>query len=83
MLNDLSRVYACSYLTQGPSLGYLRRPLQPNPPKSPNFHQPPHHERKVYGRIHINKQGWYAKAIKLLLLLAEIALNSYTKPFSY
>ncbi|XP_022691233.1 actin-binding LIM protein 2-like isoform X1 [Varroa jacobsoni] len=57
MLNDLSRVYACSYLTQGPSLGYLRRPLQPNPPKSPNFHQPPHHERKVYGRIHINKQG--------------------------
>ncbi|XP_028967060.1 actin-binding LIM protein 3 [Galendromus occidentalis] len=57
MLNDLSRVYACSYLTQGPTLGYLRRPLQPNPPKSPNFHQPPHHDRKVYGRIHINKQG--------------------------
>uniref|UniRef100_A0A131XCG5 Putative actin-binding lim zn-finger protein limatin involved in axon guidance n=1 Tax=Hyalomma excavatum TaxID=257692 RepID=A0A131XCG5_9ACAR len=41
MLSDLSRVYAYSYLTAEPTQGYLRRPLEPHPPKSPQFHRPP------------------------------------------
>ncbi|UYV63445.1 ABLIM3 [Cordylochernes scorpioides] len=39
---DLSRVYTCSYLTMAePTQGYLRRPVHPYPPKSPQFHRPP------------------------------------------
>ncbi|CAN7937843.1 unnamed protein product [Ixodes hexagonus] len=40
-MSDLSRVYAYSYLTAEPTQGYLRRPLEPHPPKSPQFHRPP------------------------------------------
>ena len=40
-LSDLSRVYTHSYLTAEPSQGYLKRPLEPRPPKSPQFHRPP------------------------------------------
>lgn len=39
-LNDLSRVYTYSYLTAEPTQGYLRKPLEPRPPKSPQFHRP-------------------------------------------
>ncbi|RWS12503.1 actin-binding LIM protein 2-like protein, partial [Dinothrombium tinctorium] len=41
IFNDLSRVYTYGYLTAEPTLGYLRRPIQPYPPKSPQFHRPP------------------------------------------
>ncbi|EEC12972.1 erythrocyte membrane protein band 4.9, putative [Ixodes scapularis] len=41
LMSDLSRVYAYSYLTAEPTQGYLRRPLEPHPPKSPQFHRPP------------------------------------------
>ncbi|XP_074595560.1 actin binding LIM protein Uncoordinated 115a isoform X8 [Brevipalpus obovatus] len=41
ILSDLSRVYTNSYLTAEPTQGYLRRPLEPRPPKSPQFHRPP------------------------------------------
>lgn len=39
-LGDLSRIYTCSYLTSEPSQSYLRRPIEPNPPKSPQFSRP-------------------------------------------
>uniref|UniRef100_T1ISM6 Actin-binding LIM protein 1 n=1 Tax=Strigamia maritima TaxID=126957 RepID=T1ISM6_STRMM len=38
---DITRIYTCSYLTAEPTLGYLKRPLEPRPPKSPQFHRPP------------------------------------------
>ncbi|RWS24297.1 actin-binding LIM protein 2-like protein [Leptotrombidium deliense] len=41
IFNDLSRVYTYGYLTAEPTLGYLRRPVEPYPPKSPQFHRPP------------------------------------------
>lgn len=41
LITDLSRVYTFSYLTAEPTQGYLRRPIQPHPPKSPQFHRPP------------------------------------------
>ncbi|XP_023215767.1 actin-binding LIM protein 3-like [Centruroides sculpturatus] len=41
LLSDLSRVYTHSYLTEEPIQGYLRRPIDPRPPKSPQFHRPP------------------------------------------
>lgn len=39
---DISRIYTYSYLTEEPSLGYLRRPIDPydKPPTSPHFHRP-------------------------------------------
>ncbi|XP_054168729.1 actin-binding LIM protein 2-like [Oppia nitens] len=46
MFNDLNRVYTYSYLAAEPTQGYLRRPLEPRPPKSPQFHRPP----ESYGR---------------------------------
>ncbi|XP_015783551.1 actin-binding LIM protein 2 isoform X2 [Tetranychus urticae] len=41
IFSDLSHVYTNSYLTAEPTQGYLRRPLEPRPPKSPQFHRPP------------------------------------------
>ncbi|GFY72981.1 actin-binding LIM protein 1 [Trichonephila inaurata madagascariensis] len=41
LITDLSRVYTLSYLTAEPTQGYLRRPIHPHPPKSPQFHRPP------------------------------------------
>ncbi|KAG8188427.1 hypothetical protein JTE90_007995 [Oedothorax gibbosus] len=41
LITDLNRVYTLSYLTAEPTQGYLRRPIQPHPPKSPQFHRPP------------------------------------------
>ncbi|XP_065215240.1 actin-binding LIM protein 3-like isoform X3 [Planococcus citri] len=39
---DISRIYTYSYLTEEPSLGYLKRPIEPydKPPTSPHFHRP-------------------------------------------
>lgn len=39
-MGDLSRVYTISYLNADPTQGYLRRPVEPNPPKSPQFSRP-------------------------------------------
>ncbi|XP_012524074.1 actin-binding LIM protein 2 isoform X7 [Monomorium pharaonis] len=41
-VEDVSRIYTYSYLTETPSQGYLRRPIQPydKPPTSPHFHRP-------------------------------------------
>ncbi|KAG8202041.1 hypothetical protein JTE90_010409 [Oedothorax gibbosus] len=41
LLSDLSRVYTYSYLAAEPTQGYLKRPIDPKPPKSPQFHRPP------------------------------------------
>ncbi|XP_067142769.1 actin-binding LIM protein 2-like isoform X1 [Centruroides vittatus] len=41
LITDLSRVYTYSYLTAEPTQGYLKRPIEPHPPKSPQFHRPP------------------------------------------
>lgn len=40
--DDISRIYTYSYLTEEPSLGYLRRPIDPydKAPISPHFHRP-------------------------------------------
>ncbi|XP_018319106.1 actin-binding LIM protein 1 isoform X3 [Agrilus planipennis] len=39
---DISRIYTYSYLTEEPTLGYLRRPIHPydKAPVSPHFHRP-------------------------------------------
>lgn len=39
-VGDLSRIYTISYLNADPAQGYLRRPIEPNPPKSPQFSRP-------------------------------------------
>lgn len=40
--DDISRIYTYSYLTEEPTLGYLRRPIDPydKAPISPHFHRP-------------------------------------------
>lgn len=42
ILDDISRIYTYSYLTEEPSLGYLKRPIDPydKAPTSPHFHRP-------------------------------------------
>ncbi|XP_046643863.1 actin-binding LIM protein 1-like isoform X2 [Daphnia pulicaria] len=39
---DITRLYTYSYLTEEPTMGYLRKPIDPydRPPKSPHFHRP-------------------------------------------
>lgn len=39
-MGDLSRVYTISYLNADPAQGYLRRPVEPRAPKSPQFSRP-------------------------------------------
>ncbi|CAG7720658.1 unnamed protein product [Allacma fusca] len=41
--DDITRIYTYSYLTAEPSLGYLKKPIDPydKPPTSPHFHRPP------------------------------------------
>ncbi|XP_064465579.1 actin-binding LIM protein 3-like [Ornithodoros turicata] len=56
LISDLSRVCAYSYLTAEPTQGYLRRPLEPHPPKSPQFHRPPDGHKKIVTKQH-SKQG--------------------------
>ena len=48
---DVTRIYTQSYLADGPTMGYLRRPIEPydKPPKSPHFHRPPSGERRAEG----------------------------------
>ena len=42
LADDISRIYTYSYLTEEPTLGYLRRPIEPydKAPTSPHFHRP-------------------------------------------
>lgn len=42
LVDDISRIYTYSYLTEEPTLGYLRRPIDPydKAPTSPHFHRP-------------------------------------------
>nr|CAI5823324.1 unnamed protein product [Callosobruchus analis] len=42
IVDDISRIYTYSYLTEEPTLGYLRRPIDPydKAPTSPHFHRP-------------------------------------------
>ncbi|XP_076372214.1 actin-binding LIM protein 3-like isoform X3 [Tachypleus tridentatus] len=56
---DLNHVYTISYLTAEPTQGYLRRPVQPYPPKSPQFHRPPDHivKRTTVFRTPVSRQG--------------------------
>uniref|UniRef100_A0A224XL27 Putative actin-binding lim zn-finger protein limatin involved in axon guidance n=1 Tax=Panstrongylus lignarius TaxID=156445 RepID=A0A224XL27_9HEMI len=41
---DISRIYTYSYLTEMPTQGYLKKPIDPydKPPTSPHFHRPQH-----------------------------------------
>ncbi|KAG1663754.1 Actin-binding LIM protein 1 [Nymphon striatum] len=59
-LDDPSRVYTYSYLTPEPTLGYLKRPLEPKAPKSPMFHRPPDGKRSTLPKIVQSKQGMKA-----------------------
>lgn len=57
LITDLSRVYTYSYLTAEPTQGYLRRPIEPHPPKSPQFHRPPGNvKRKIVTKPYV-RQG--------------------------
>lgn len=40
MFTDLSRVYTSTYLTDESKQTYLKKPIEPMPPKSPQFHRP-------------------------------------------
>lgn len=40
MFTDLSRVYTSTYLTDESKQTYLKKPIEPKPPKSPQFHRP-------------------------------------------
>ncbi|XP_048524445.1 actin-binding LIM protein 3 isoform X3 [Dendroctonus ponderosae] len=42
LADDISRIYTYSYLTDEPTLGYLKKPIDPydKPPTSPHFHRP-------------------------------------------
>ncbi|XP_076266584.1 actin binding LIM protein Uncoordinated 115a isoform X6 [Rhynchophorus ferrugineus] len=42
LADDVSRIYTYSYLTEEPTHGYLRKPIDPydKPPTSPHFHRP-------------------------------------------
>ncbi|XP_023019260.2 actin binding LIM protein Uncoordinated 115a isoform X2 [Leptinotarsa decemlineata] len=42
LIDDISRIYTYSYLTEEPTLGYLRKPIDPydKAPTSPHFHRP-------------------------------------------
>uniref|UniRef100_A0A6M2DX49 Putative actin-binding lim zn-finger protein limatin involved in axon guidance n=1 Tax=Xenopsylla cheopis TaxID=163159 RepID=A0A6M2DX49_XENCH len=62
--DDISRIYTYSYLTEEPSHGYLKRPIEPydKPPTSPHFHRPSsaHSLRGSQGRgysRHSSKSG--------------------------
>lgn len=64
----MSRYYTYSYLTAEPTLGYLRKPVEPRAPKSPQFHRPPdyqqyHHRTRTQSRS--PKQGMRAMVDQL------------------
>ncbi|KAK6632947.1 hypothetical protein RUM43_012690 [Polyplax serrata] len=50
---DISRIYTYSYLTEEPSQGYLKRPIDPydKPPTSPHFHRPSSSHSQRSGKI--------------------------------
>ncbi|XP_013785087.1 actin-binding LIM protein 1-like [Limulus polyphemus] len=74
-VGDLSRVYTISYLTAEPTQGYLRRPIQPYPPKSPQFFRPPESlKRRSPGRSSGTKQG--------MSVLVESIQSSVPRPKS-
>ncbi|XP_075679054.1 actin-binding LIM protein 3-like isoform X1 [Dermatophagoides pteronyssinus] len=54
----MNRYYTYSYLTAEPTLGYLRKPIDPRPPKSPQFHRPPdyNHQYDYHHQNHNNHQ---------------------------
>ncbi|XP_054720732.1 uncharacterized protein LOC129230359 [Uloborus diversus] len=62
LLSDLSRVYTYSYLAAEPTQGYLRRPIEPRPPKSPQFHRPPDcpDKRRTWSKSPSHKHGMQA-----------------------
>ncbi|XP_046993366.1 actin-binding LIM protein 3 isoform X3 [Schistocerca americana] len=55
--DDISRIYTYSYLTEEPSLGYLRRPIDPydKPPTSPHFHRPSSAHSRSSGKFTLSK----------------------------
>ncbi|KAK7864065.1 hypothetical protein R5R35_002720 [Gryllus longicercus] len=55
--DDISRIYTYSYLTEEPSLGYLRRPIEPydKPPTSPHFHRPSSAHSRSSGKFSLSK----------------------------
>ncbi|XP_013785469.1 actin-binding LIM protein 3-like [Limulus polyphemus] len=73
---DPSRVYTYSYLTAEPTQGYLRRPVQPYPPKSPQFHRPPEGSE----RPRIGSRGQYFK--QGMTALVESIQASFPRPRS-
>ncbi|GFV82522.1 actin-binding LIM protein 1 [Trichonephila clavipes] len=62
LLSDLSRVYTYSYLAAEPTQGYLKRPIEPKPPKSPQFHRPPdgNDRRRTWCKSPSHKAGMQA-----------------------
>lgn len=54
---DISRIYTYSYLTEEPTQGYLKRPIDPydKPPTSPHFHRPSSAHSRGSGKFTLNK----------------------------
>ncbi|XP_021936702.1 actin-binding LIM protein 3 isoform X4 [Zootermopsis nevadensis] len=55
--DDISRIYTYSYLTEEPTQGYLKRPIDPydKPPTSPHFHRPSSANSRSSGKFTLNK----------------------------
>ncbi|XP_071441388.1 actin-binding LIM protein 2 isoform X3 [Hetaerina americana] len=73
---DISRIYTYSYLTEEPTHGYLKRPIDPydKPPTSPHFHRPPSvHSRSksagssTAGSYYMPKSGSMKPGMKVLV----------------
>lgn len=60
---DITRIYTISYLTAEPTLGYLKRPLEPRAPKSPQFFRPPDSGR----RMNLSRSGHAKPGMKVLV----------------
>ncbi|XP_066998828.1 actin-binding LIM protein 2 isoform X3 [Anabrus simplex] len=55
--DDISRIYTYSYLTEEPTQGYLKRPIDPydKPPTSPHFHRPSSAHSRGSGKFSLSK----------------------------
>ncbi|KAF7490681.1 Actin-binding LIM protein 2, partial [Sarcoptes scabiei] len=67
--SNLSRYYAYSYLTSEPTLGYLKKPIEPRPPKSPQYHRPPEYNFTRRFASRSPKRGMHT-------MLAQLQSNS-------
>ncbi|XP_063239585.1 actin-binding LIM protein 3 isoform X2 [Bacillus rossius redtenbacheri] len=64
---DISRIYTYSYLTEEPTHGYLKRPVDPydKPPTSPHFHRPSSAQSRGSGKFSL-KSGSHKSGMRVM-----------------